>query len=120
MKKILFFTKSVSIPGGKEKVVAGLANYLAGEGYSIKIITYDSSTNSFFYLHQSILVESLPLRSANPSTNFFTKFLDIRKDINIYKYYRKETSEALVIIATDYLVASTLMLGNKSCAKKLI
>ena len=46
MPSVVFFTKSVSHIGGKEKMLAGLANYLCGEGYHVQIISYDGSTES--------------------------------------------------------------------------
>ena len=120
MDTIIFFTKSVSIAGGKEKVLAGLANYLDTQGYLIKIVTYDGSLKNFFALNSSIQIEALPLRSADPKKNTVLKFFELYKDIRSYKNVGQQAAAAKTIIATDYLIASVLFLSKKSCAKKMV
>lgn len=101
-------------------MLSGLCNYLVSAGYCIRIVTYDGSVKSFFELHPSVEIETLPVYSAQPKKNYLLKFLDLYKDIRIYKNMPAYFKEATTFVATDYLVAAVLFFSNKGFAKKMI
>ncbi len=120
MQSVIFFTKSISFTGGKEKVLAGLANYLCDEGYGIKIITYDGSTESAFALNDKITVCSLPAKSIKTGKYFAVKLNTLFADIRLYAGLKKIIGPYDYFICTDYLIAAIVFLAFRGSAKKII
>ena len=74
MKKILFFTGSMSKSGGIERVTANLANMWAEDGYCVEIVVLDRDTSSFFKLATGIVINTINLKEYNGLLRWYIIF----------------------------------------------
>lgn len=110
----------MSVAGGKERVVAGLANFFATENYKVKIITYDGDAISFFPLDNNINIETHSIRSSKPAKNYALKIVQLMHDIKAYKKFESEIDDAAVVITTDHLISSIIYYTSKKNIHKVI
>jgi len=120
LKRIIFCTKSVSIAGGREKILTDLANHLSDHNFNVEILVYDNSLIPAFPLNNNIRVQAVTLKSANPASSYLHKINDFFDDVKALRSYGKIFNDSDRIIATDYLFSVFIFFSNRKLAKKLI
>lgn len=94
MKKILFFTGSMSKSGGIERVTANLANMWAKNGFYVEIVVLDEDTSSFFKLEKEIVVNTINLREYNSKIGMIPWFV---KMIYYFRCYIKKSKPDVIL-----------------------
>lgn len=94
MKKILFFTGSMSKSGGIERVTANLANMWAEDGYCVEIVVLDRDTSSFFKLATGIVINTINLKEYNSKIEMIPWFI---KMVYYFRCYIKKSKPDVIL-----------------------
>lgn len=94
MKKILFFTGSMSKSGGIERVTANLANMWSKNGFYVEIVVLDKDTSSFFKLEKEIVVNTINLEEYKSKIGMIPWFI---KMIYYFRCYIKKSKPDVIL-----------------------
>ncbi len=116
--QIVFVTKSVSILGGKEKVLLNLANHFASIGHTVEIASYDGSISPVIKVDNSIKFTTLPIAYFNLDIGPVKRLFGLTSGWKHCKKFIAERSGAL-FITTDHII-SILVFFSKSVQDRMV
>lgn len=108
--RLLFFIYSLG-GGGAERVTANLANYWAGKGWDVAVVTLTPSSHDFYELHPA--VERISLSLAGDSAYIMTGlWQNLRRVMALRRVLRKIRPDiALGMMTTANVLLSVAALG---------
>jgi len=119
MPSVVIFTKSISIRGGKEKVVAALANFLVSKKFTVEIVCYDNQTDPAFELDPAVRIRPVYLKLPDTSLSLSSRLPHLLSDVKLCRQLcNGKTGSA--IVATDYLAVFLLLFTSISFKKQLV
>ena len=116
--QIVFVTKSVSILGGKEKVLLHLANHFSLIGHTVEIATYDGSIHPIIDVAGSIKFTALPIEYFNLNIGPLQRLSGLISGWKHCKKFIAKRSGAL-FITTDHII-SILVFFSKSAKDRIV
>lgn len=105
MKRVLFFTHSLSNGAGIERMTTSLANALEDEGLVIRIVVLSSVIDSFYRLNKEIEVVSLRVN----------KFLSLQSIVNLRKMIKEWKPDYIINSGVQMSMTSILSSIGFSC-----
>lgn len=96
--KLLFLIQSLST-GGAERVTSTLANYWAGNGHEVTIVTLSGINRDFYQLDESIKRIALNLKSDSPDT-FRALYNNFRRIQVLRRVLREENPDVAIGMMT--------------------
>lgn len=105
MKRVLFFTHSLSNGVGIERMTTSLANALEDEGLVIRIVVLSSVIDSFYRLNKEIEVVSLRVN----------KFLSLQSIVNLRKMIKEWKPDYIINSGVQMSMTSILSSIGFSC-----
>ncbi len=103
--KILFLIHSLSC-GGAERVTVNLANYWAGKGWQVTIVTLASESQDFYRLHEG--VRRMALNLAKESPNLFSGAIsNLQRLAAVRKVLKAECPD----VAVGMMTTASVLLG---------
>lgn len=116
---IVFITKSVSILGGKEKVLLNLASHFAMLGHTVEIGTYDGSILPIAEIDKRIKIEPLPIAFFLTALPIFQRLIGLVTGVKLCRSFLSQRPHA-VIITTDYLISIIVYISKINIRHRLI
>ena len=105
MKRVLFFTHSLTKGAGIERMTSSLTNALAEEGLGIRIVVLSSAVESFYRLNEGIEVASLGVN----------KFLSLQSIFNLRKIIKEWKPDYIINSGVQMSMTSILSSVGSSC-----
>lgn len=118
--RIIFFTKTISYTGGREKAICNLANYLITENYEVLIIAYDGELKPAFPLSDKVPLDLWPLKGKAIQKNVFDKLKVFLSDIHTYKKRKSFFRQDDYLVASDHICATVLHYSLPAFRKRII
>lgn len=111
MKKICFFSGDISRSGGTERVGTIIANGLSKKGYEVIILSMWNSGNPYFFVEDSIRVDSL----LDPKTEGKKYRTVVYPIIKLHNYIKKNNIDIFIDIDTVLSYYTARAIRGTSC-----
>lgn len=116
---IAFVCSRLDAPGGIERAIVNTANLFQSKGHNVTLLVLDVSRESFYPLHEAILLKQAPLNFGITSVgNTLTKKISFLRHIKKLKTIFSELKPQ-VIIGTEYALSIASYLAGRNCGAKL-